>query len=113
MLVWAIGTIVAVVGVAEIMLRHSTESFFLYLSLSVGGFVAIIISETVFGMNKTQVEMDRDETIKTAFQKNEQQHEPATLAICWNCKSRVPTDSKYCLECGADLKPSVYSPRTS
>lgn len=31
---------------------------------------------------------------------------PATiLAICPQCKSRVPSESKFCLECGADLRP--------
>ena len=117
MLVWALGTIMALVGVAEIALGTFSNSpvtgnsFFLYLSLFIGGFVAIIISETVFGMNKTKVEMERDKTIKTAFEKNVET--PTTLAICWNCRNRIPADSKYCLECGADLKPSTSPLKTS
>jgi len=29
--------------------------------------------------------------------------EPALLVICPNCKARVPSKSKFCLECGENL----------
>lgn len=41
-------------------------SFPLYLFLFVVGMVAIVINEVIFGLRKQQLEIDRDETIKTA-----------------------------------------------
>jgi ribosomal protein L40E len=31
--------------------------------------------------------------------------EPMVLAICPQCKSRIPPESKFCLECGTNLQP--------
>ena len=31
--------------------------------------------------------------------------EQIVLAICPECKSRIPVESKFCLECGTDLQP--------
>jgi len=31
--------------------------------------------------------------------------EPTVLAICPQCKSRIPSKSKFCLECGTNLQP--------
>jgi hypothetical protein len=77
----------------------------LNVALFIGGWVMIIINELVFGVRKEQLEIDRDETIKDVGGKF--QHSPKTLAICPECKSRVPSESKYCLECGTDLQPQV------
>lgn len=33
--------------------------------------------------------------------------ETKVFAICPNCKARVPEESKYCSECGTDLKPKA------
>ncbi|MDH5376359.1 MAG: hypothetical protein OEZ21_11750 [Candidatus Bathyarchaeota archaeon] len=30
--------------------------------------------------------------------------EPTVLAICPQCKSRIPSESKFCLECGTNLQ---------
>lgn len=32
--------------------------------------------------------------------------EPAAFVVCPQCKYRIPSVSKFCLECGADLRPS-------
>jgi len=31
------------------------------------------------------------------------------VLICPKCQSRIPVDSKFCLECGADLRPKKVS----
>jgi len=109
LIIWVIGTLIAIVGAAEIafsMSGHAAlegSSFFICLSLVIGGFAAIVISETVHGIGKTQVEMDRDAAITVATGKRVKG--PITLAICPRCNSRIPSDSKYCLECGSDIKP--------
>ncbi len=69
---------------------------FVDIFLFIGGWVVVVINETVFGARKEQLEVDRDETIKHSVPS-------AVLAICPSCKSRVPSTSKYCPECGADL----------
>lgn len=109
MLVWGIGTIMAIVGAAKITLvlfspfiHESMTNVFLYLFLFLGGVVVIVINETVFGVRKAQLEIDRDETIKSTGEKHP--HSPIVLAICPQCKSRIPSDAKYCLECGTDLQ---------
>jgi len=32
--------------------------------------------------------------------------EPIVLAICPQCKNRIPSKSKFCPECGTDLRPN-------
>lgn len=110
MLVWGVGTLVTIIGAAKTTLimfarpppAGEINNIPLYLILFIGGLVVIIINETVFSVRKTQLEIDRDETIKTAGEKHP--YSPVILAICPQCKSRVPSDSKYCLECGTDLQ---------
>jgi len=111
LLVWGIGTLIATVGavkIALVMFGYSTEgmtSSLLYLFLFLGGWIIIIINETVFGVRKAQLEIDRDETIKSAGAKHPPS--PMIVAICPQCKSRIPSDSKYCLECGTNLQPQT------
>jgi len=110
MLIWGIGTVIAIVGAAKTTLvlfsPHPSigevNNVLLYLFLFIGGVVVIVISETVFSVRKEGLEIDRDETIKSASEKHP--HLPMILAICPQCKSRVPSDSKYCLECGTALQ---------
>lgn len=33
------------------------------------------------------------------------------VLICPECQSRIPVSSKFCLECGADLRPKKLSDR--
>ena len=107
MLVWGICTAMAIIGAAKTALvlfgfsHEAMVNYLLYLSLLVGGFAIIVINETVFSVRKTQLEIDRDKTIKNASGKPF--HSPMILVICPNCKSRIPADSKYCPECGEDL----------
>jgi len=108
MLVWGICTSIAIIGAAKTALvlfgfsHEAMVNYLLYLSLLVGGFAVIVINETVFSVRKTQLEIDRDETIKNASGKH--LHSSMILAICPNCKSRIASDSKYCPECGVDLQ---------
>lgn len=37
----------------------------------------------------------------------QQPAEPKVLLVCPKCKARVPSDSKFCPECGEDLKEQV------
>lgn len=116
MLVWGIGTLVAIFGVAKTTLVlfsprvriEEVNNLLLYVFLFVGGMVIIVINETVFSVRKEQREIDRDETIKSAGEKYPPS--PTVLAICPQCKSRVPSNSKYCLECGADLQRQTATP---
>lgn len=101
MLVWGIGTLMIIVSARDFLTVHSIGIIDPFLFLV--GWVTIIINETVFGVRKEQREIDRDETIKTAGGK----HTSTILAICPKCKSRVPSDSKYCLECGINLQPEM------
>lgn len=103
MLIWGIGTLMALAGALKTFAFPATGvSFLLYLFLFVFGMIIIVINEVVFGLRKQQLEIDRDETIKTASK--EHPHSPMILAICPNCKSRIPSESKYCLECGTDIQ---------
>lgn len=114
MLVWGIGTLIAIVGAVKVIpailgYRAGPNLFDLLLFLS--GWVIIIINETVFWLRRTQLEIDRDETIKIADEKHP--HSQMILAICPQCRSRVPSDSKYCLECGVDLQRQTPTPTRS
>lgn len=71
--------------------------------LFVSGWIIIIINETVFSVRKEQRAIDRDETLKTTGG----MHTSTVLAICPICKTRVPSESAYCLKCGANLQPEV------
>jgi len=112
MLIWGIGTLLAIVGAtkttiimftpAPFIQGESMTNILLYLFLFLGGVVVIVISDTVFSVRKEGLEIDRDETIKGVDEK--QPHTPTILAICPQCKSRIPSDAKYCLECGTDLQ---------
>jgi len=97
MLIWGIGTLMALVGVVRFLLSRQMNfnDLTINVSLFIGGWVIIIINEVVFSVRKEQREIDRDETIKSS---------PTILAICPQCKARIPSDSKYCLECGTDLQ---------
>ena len=104
MLIWGIGTLMAIVGVARFLLSRQMNfnDLIINVSLSIGGWVVIIINEIVFSVRKEQLEIDRDETIKGSGEKHP--HSPMILAICPQCKSRIPSNSKYCPECGTDLQ---------
>jgi hypothetical protein len=102
MFIWAICTAVCLFGVFNIMIFASP--FPLYLALAGGGFVAIILNEVIYSARKDQLEIERDTAIKDAgFQPQSQ----TVLAICPVCKNRIPSNSKFCLECGTDLQPST------
>lgn len=96
MLIWAIGTVMILVGVVDILLLHGI-TVFIDLFLFLGGWGIVIINEVIFGARKEQLEINRDETIK------KRPSSPMVLAICPECKSRIPSESKYCPECGTDL----------
>lgn len=108
MLIWGIGTLVCLVGAVKLALvifGLSTEgitSIIVYLSLFLGGLVGVIINETVFGLRRSQLEIDRDEVIKNKSEKHVSS--PTILAICPKCKNRIPSESKYCPECGESLQ---------
>jgi hypothetical protein len=110
MLVWAIGTIACLYGVFNIMAimlsgnvsEGALVSFPMYIALFFGGLIAVVINELVFGSRKEQLEIDRDEVIKTV----RDQQSPTILAICPLCKNRISSNSKFCPECGADLQPT-------
>lgn len=114
MLVWGIGTIITLIGAVKTALaffgfsREPMINDLFYLSLFLGGLVAIVINETIFSMRKTQLEINRDETIQNASEKH--LHSPIILAICPICKTRIPSEAKYCPECGADLQRQTITP---
>jgi len=95
---------VGAVRIAPAIFGYPTGAGIIEALLFLGGWVVIIINEIVFGLRKTQLEINRDETIKSTGEKHP--HSPMILAICPQCKSRIPSDSKYCLECGTDLQPT-------
>ena len=84
----------SIVAIFDFLTVHAM--MFVDIFLFIGGWIVIVINETVFGARKEQLEVDRDETIKHAIPS-------LVLAICPQCKCRVPSTSKYCAECGADL----------
>jgi hypothetical protein len=98
MLIWGIGTLILVISAGDFLTIHSLGIIDPFLFL--GGWVIIIINEVAFSVRKEQRGIDRDETIKTTGGV----HISTILAICPKCKSRVPSDSKYCLECGTNLQ---------
>ena len=104
----------AVVGAAKIapvIFGYYTEAMtnnLLYLLLLLVGLAVIVINETVFSVKKTQLEIDSDETIIGLTEKDS--HTPMILAICPKCRSRVPSESKYCPECGTDLQRQTSTP---
>jgi uncharacterized protein YlaI len=102
MIIWIACTVVAVLAAIEAFAFPPNFSTLFYILLMIGAFVVLVINETVFGIRKSQLEIDRDETIKTGNER--QSPSPVVLAICPECKSRIPAESKYCLECGADLQ---------
>ena len=66
-LIWGIGTLIAIVGVVRIapaFFGYSTGVNIIDVLLFLGGWVIIIVNETIFWLRKTQLEIDRDETIK-------------------------------------------------
>ena len=89
-----------IVGSVRLFLPYHVPDL-IDLLLLAGGWGMIIISEIIFSLRKEQLEIDRDETIKGTGEKL--RPSPMILAICPQCKSRIPSDSKYCLECGTDL----------
>jgi hypothetical protein len=105
-LIWGIGTIMAIVGAVRTFAFPTADmaNFPIYISLFVGGMAIIVINEVVFGLRKEQLEIDRDEKIKNT---NGKSFSSPLLAICPHCKNRIPSDSKYCLQCGTDLKPQT------
>lgn len=111
MLVWAIGTIACLYGVFGIitimMSSNASEgalvSFPWYIALAAGGLVAVVINELVYSSRKEQLEIERDDVLKTM---KDQPRPQTVLAICPVCKNRIPSNSKFCLECGTDLQPA-------
>jgi len=99
---------VGAVKIGPAMFGYSTGASIIDVLLFLGGMAVIIINEVVFGLRKAQLEIDRDETIKSASEKHPDS--PMILAICPQCKSRIPSDSKYCLECGTDLQRQTPTP---
>ena len=100
--------IVGIVRIAPAMFGYPTGANIIDALLFLGGWVVIIINKVVFSLRKTQLEIDRDETIKSPSEKH--LDSPVILAICPQCRSRVPSESKYCLECGADLQRQTPTP---
>jgi len=100
MLVWLIGSPMVIVGSLRLFWPYHVPDL-IDLLLLPGGWGMIIVNEIIFSLRKEQLEIDRDETIKGTGEKL--RLSPMILAICPQCKSRIPSDSKYCLECGADL----------
>ena len=104
----------AVVGAAKIapvIFGYYTEAMtnnLLYLLLLLVGLAVIVINETVFSVRKTQLEIDSDETVIGLTEKHT--HTPMILAICPQCRSRIPSESKYCPECGTDLQRITPTP---
>ena len=114
MVFWGVGTLMAVVGavkIAPVIVGYPSEGMtndLLYLLLLLAGLGVVIINETVFSVRKTQLEIDSDETIIGTTEKDS--HTPMILAICPQCKSRIPSESKYCPECGTDLQRRTPTP---
>ncbi len=102
--------IVGIVRIAPEMFGYRTGANIIDVLLFLGGWVVIIINEVVFGLRKSQLEIDRDETIKGTDEKH--LPSPMILAICPQCRNRVPSESKYCLECGTDLQRQTPTPRS-
>jgi hypothetical protein len=98
MLVWGICTLMIIVATADFLTVHGL--LILDPFLFIGGWVVIIINETTFGARKEQLEIDRDETIKHSSPS-------LVLAICPQCKNRIPSKSKYCPECGTNITPTA------
>jgi ribosomal protein L40E len=73
----------------------------------IAGLGMIIIGFLVFiaGLAASPTEKPQPPTIITTPSPTSTQ--TTVLAICPNCKARVPTEAKYCNECGADLKPKA------
>ena len=100
--------IVGAAKIAPVIFGYSTEAITNYLLLFLGGLAIVAINETVFSVRKTQLEIDADETITGLAEK--QPHKPTILAICPQCRSRIPSESKYCLECGTDIQRQTPTP---
>jgi hypothetical protein len=98
MLIWGLGTCMAIIAAADFGIMHAMG--ILDPILFIGGWAIIIVNEVVFWLRKTQLEIDRDETIKGTGEKIPPP--PSILAICPQCKNRVPSESRYCLQCGTD-----------
>jgi ribosomal protein L40E len=114
MLVWGVSSIIALIGAVKFAMTlfgFSHEPMIndlLYLFLFFGGLAAVVINETILSMRKTQLEINRDETIQEVSERN--LHSSMILAICPICKARIPSEAKYCLECGADLQIQTVTP---
>jgi hypothetical protein len=94
MLVWVIGTLMIVAAAGDFLTVHGMLFFDPFLFI--GGWLVVIVNEVVFGARKELLEVDRDEAIKHSTPSS-------VLAICPQCKNRIPSESKYCPECGTDL----------
>jgi hypothetical protein len=46
-------------------------------------------------------------TSKRRPQTSPQPQKPVVVAFCPQCKSRIPLESKFCLECGTSLQPEI------
>jgi hypothetical protein len=83
-----------IVAAADFLTVHAIGIFDPFLFI--GGWLVVIVNEVVFGARKEQLEVDRDEAIKHSVPS-------LVVAICPQCKNRIPSESKYCPECGTDL----------
>lgn len=68
MLVWGIGTLIAIVGAViigqQLIQPRPSISFIYGLLLLLSGLAVVIINQVVFKVRKTQLEIDSDEAIK-------------------------------------------------
>ena len=110
MFVWGIGTLMVIVGAVKIFLAlgYHTGANIIDVLLFLGGWAIVIVNEIIFWLRRTQLEIDRDETIKSSGQKYTTP--PTILAICPQCRNRIPSESKYCLECGTNLQRQTPTP---
>jgi len=70
----------------------------------------LIVGSAIFGIGGLVLDHQVDETLAQAkagvpTPPRSPPQEPTVLAICPKCKSRIPSKSKFCLECGTDLQP--------
>lgn len=97
MFIWAVGTLLAIIGAAivgwQLMQRSPNISFIYGLASLLAGLIVIVINQVVFDVRKTQLDIDYQESIRDKIGN-----------VCPNCGQRQPENSKFCNNCGNNMR---------
>ena len=101
------GLFVFFIGFALVMAKLSGEASAPENSILYGGFGmaigGIMFLSGLFMPSKQSLQPPAPNVVPQ--QETRPQVEPTVLVICPNCKARVPSESRFCLECGENLDP--------